>query len=80
MAFVGLSIPAITGLPPCAGRPSLYAIKQSSDQLRTKDISQLINGISSVIQKLLKCFNGTAISTFSFSRLLFSSFPVMHVL
>ena len=32
-------------------------------QVKTRLISQLINGISRVLQKLLKYFNGTAIST-----------------
>ena len=38
-------------------------------------ISQLINSISSVIQKLLRCFNETIVST-SFDPL----FPVCHVI
>ena len=42
-------------------------------------ISQLINGMSSVLQKLLKCFNGTTISA-CFSVLLPSNFPVILVL
>ena len=35
--------------------------------LRSKDISQPIKGISNPLQKLLKCFNGTAVSIFSTS-------------
>ena len=30
----------------------------------TQSVSQLINGISTGLQKLLKCFNGATISTF----------------
>ena len=33
-----------------------------------------------VLQKLHRYFNDTAISIFSFSRLLFSNFPVVYVL
>ena len=39
------------------------AIKQLSDQVRTISVSKLINGISGDLQKLLKYFNGTIIST-----------------
>ena len=42
-------------------------------------ISQLINGISRVLQKLLKYFNGTAISAFFLSSLL-GVFPVILIL
>ena len=45
--------------------------KQFADQVRISLISQFINGISSVLQKLLRYFNGTIISV---SFLLF--FPV----
>ena len=41
--------------------------------------SQLINGISKVLQKLLKYFNGTIIST-SFVLPLFGVFPVIFIL
>ena len=37
---------------------------QSLDQVKMRLILQLINDISRVLQKLLKYFNGTAISTF----------------
>ena len=43
--------------------PVAEEITQSSDQVTIILISQLINGISRVLQKLLKYFNGTAIST-----------------
>ena len=42
-------------------------------------ISQLINGISSVLQKLYKCFNDATISTL-FSVSLASNLPVILVL
>ena len=42
-------------------------------------ISQLANGISRVHQKLLKHFNGTAISTFFLLSLL-GVFPVIFIL
>ena len=51
---------------------SMVVITQLADQLKTKDTSQLINGISSVLQKLLRYFNGTAISA-SFVPSLFTS-------
>ena len=80
-AFVGLLIPATAGS--ASGSASLVAllvITQFSDQVRVKDTSQSINGMSSVLQKLLKYFNGTRISTLSFSTLLPSNFPVILVL
>ena len=52
-----------------SGSASLVALlvnKQFSDHVKIRFISQLINGMSSVLQKLLKCFNGTTISTFFF--------------
>ena len=58
---------------------ALLVITQFSDQVKIRFISQLINGISNILQKLLKCFNGTTIST-SFSVLLSSNLPVMFVL
>ena len=42
----------------------MLVITHSVDQVKIKDISQLINGISKVLQKLLRYFNGTAISTY----------------
>ena len=38
-------------------------IAQPADQVRMRSISQLISGISRVLQKLLKYFDGTTIST-----------------
>ena len=37
---------------------------QFSDQFKVKNTSQLIKGMSKRLQKLLKCFNGTTISSF----------------
>ena len=51
-----------------------------SDHVKVKDTSQLISGMSNILQKMLKYFNGTTISTFSFSALLPSNFPVLLVL
>ena len=49
----------------------LFTIKQFMDQVRMRLISQLINGISRVLQKLLKYFNDILTSfVSSFSILL----------
>ena len=77
---VGLLISATAGL--ASGSVSLVAllvITQLSDQVKIRFILQLINGISSVLQKLLKYFNGQTISTF-FSVLLSSNPSVILVL
>ena len=50
---------------------SRLVIAQFAEQLKIKDTSQLINGISNVFQKLPKYFTGTTIST-SFILLLIS--------
>ena len=55
VAFVGLLMPATAGS--ASGSASLVALlvnTQFSDQVRVKDTSQLINGMSSILQKLLK--------------------------
>ena len=39
-------------------------ITQFSDQFRSRVISQLIKGISRLLQRLLRYFNGTNFSTF----------------
>ena len=44
--------------------PVAEEIAQSSDLVKSRLILQLINGISKVLQKLLKYFNGTVFSTF----------------
>ena len=54
--FVALSLVAAT--------VSLFAllnIKYALDQVKVKDTSQLINVIFSILQKLMKCFNGITI-------------------
>ena len=69
VAFVGLSIAATVGS--ASGSVSLVALlvnTQFSDYVKIRFISQLINGMFSALQKLLKCFNGTTTST-SFSVL-----------
>ena len=58
---------------------ALFATTQSSNHVKILFISQLITGSSSVLQILLKYFNGTAIST-SFSVSLPSNPPGMLVL
>ena len=80
VTFVGLLTAATAGS--ASGSASLVAllvITQFSDQVKIRFILQLINGISNVLQKLLKCFNGTAISI-SFSVSLSSNVPTIFVL
>ena len=80
VAFVGLL--TVTTAGSASGLASLVAllvITQFSDRVKIRFISQFINGISSVLQKLLKCFNDTTISI-SFSVFLPSNLPVMLVL
>ena len=72
VAFVGSSIAATAGS--ASGSSSLVVLlvnTQLSDHVKIRFTSQLINGVSSVLQKLLKCFNGTTISTY---------FSVFHLL
>ena len=54
-------------------------ITQSSDQVKMRLTSQLINSISIILQDLLKYFNGAATST-SFVFLAAGFFPVILVL
>ena len=56
--------------------PVELVITQSLDHVKIRLTSQLINVISSVLQNLLKCFNGTIIST-SFVFPLLGVFPVI---
>ena len=80
-AFVGLLILTTTGS--ASGSAFLIALlvnAQFSDHIKSKEIFQLINGMSSVLQKLLRYFNGTTILISSFSTLLPSNFPMMLVL
>ena len=80
VAFVGLLTAATAGsVSRYASLVALLVITQFSDQLKIRFISQLINGISSVLQKLLKCFNGITISS-SFSVSLPSNLTVILVL
>ena len=79
-AFVGLLTAATAGFT--SGFASLVALLVNTQfpvDVKIRFISQLINGMSSVLQKLLSYFNGTTIST-SFVLLIFYSFPVMLVL
>ena len=57
--------------------PFAAEIRQSADQVRMKLTSELISGISRVLQKLHNYFNGTAIST-SFVFTLFGVLPVIY--
>ena len=59
--------------------PVELVIIQSLDQVKIKLTSQFLNGISSVLQKLLNYFNGTIIST-SFVLLSSGVFPVIFTL
>ena len=64
IAFVGLLTAAIAGFT--LGFASLVALlvnTQFSDHVKIRFLSQLINGIFSVLQTLPKYFNGTKIST-----------------
>ena len=62
-----------------APAPVELVITQVDDHVKMRLTSQLIKGISRVIQKLLKYFNGTIIST-SFSLTLLGAFPVIFIL
>ena len=63
-----------------ANLPSLVElITQALDHVKIRLTSQLINGISNVLQELLKYFSGTTIST-SFVFPLFGVFPVIFTL
>ena len=75
IAFVGLLIPAGLLLAP-ATLCILSVITQFACHVKFKDTSQLINSMSNVLQKLVKYFNGTIISTF-FSILIPSNFSVI---
>ena len=67
VAFVGAFISGIAGLALGSAACATIPVRtQISDHVKIRFISQLINGISKVLQKLLKCFNGTMISQFFF--------------
>ena len=60
--------------------PSLVVLlinTQFLDQVKISSISQLINGIFRVLQKLLKCFNTITILTASFVRLAVITLPAI---
>ena len=59
--------------------PVELVIPQSLDPVKIRLISQLIQGISAVLQKLLKYFSGTIISI-SFEFPLLGVFPVIFTL
>ena len=59
--------------------PTAEEITQFLDQVKSKLISQLINGISRALQKLFKYFNETAILT-SFVLPVAGVFPVILIL
>ena len=62
-----------------APAPVELVIMQVDDHVKMRLISQLIDEISRVLQKLVKCFNGTAISTF-FVLPSAGLFPVIFIL
>ena len=56
--LVGAFIAGIAGLFPWAALAAYVAIvvkRQFSDEVKVRNISQLIKGMSRVLQKLLKC-------------------------
>ena len=94
-AFVGGLIAGYAGLSSCAATAACVIISvknQFPDQVKVRDTSQLISGVFNVLQKLLKCFNGTIISILflvflspysmfsSFSCFAFNVFPVILLL
>ena len=58
----------------------ISAKAQFFDQDKINSISQLINAIFKVLQKLPKCFSGTTTLMSSNASLLFGVFPVLFVL
>ena len=68
-------VSVITNFP----APVELVITQSLDQAKSRLTSQLIKGISRVLHKLLKYFNGTIIST-SFVLFAAGVFPVIFTL
>ena len=81
-ALVGDSIAAIGGLG-CGSGAFLKALPTSTHSLyqdKINIISQLINGMSRLLQKLPKYFNGIAISTSCFSNSPAAKLPAILVL
>ena len=61
-AAVGLLTAATAGSASwSASFVALLVITQFSDQVQIRFISQLTNGITSILQKMLKCFIGATI-------------------
>ena len=54
---------------------ALAIIQKLADQVIMRLIPQLINGIPKVLQKLLRCFNGTIMS-----KSFFWSFPISPII
>ena len=81
-ALVGHSVAAIGGLG-CGLGAFLKALPISTHSLyqdKINVISQLIDGISELLQKLPKYFNGIAISTSSFSNSSTAKLPAILAL
>ena len=81
-ASVGGSVAAIGGSG-CGSGSFLKAPSTSTHSLyqdKINVISQLINGISKLLQKLPKYFNGIAISTSSFSNSPSPKLPIILIL
>ena len=67
IAFVGACIACLPGLSPWGALVVFVVIlvkTQFLDHVKVKDTLQLIKGMSKVLQKLLKYFNGTITSRF----------------
>ena len=74
VVFVGLLISATQLSPAIFFIKPLLVNTKLADQVKVKDTLQLIKVICSALQKLVRYFNGTAIST-SFSLVLSSNSP-----
>ena len=66
--LVGAFIADLAGLSPWTALAACVVISAVKthflDQVKVRDTSQLIKGVSKLLQKLLKCFNGATISRF----------------
>ena len=74
VAFAGASILSVASTEGSTLELAFLAVyfvisikTEFSDHAKVRHTSQAINGMSKVLQKLLKCFNGTTISRFFFS-------------
>ena len=70
----------IAGLSPSASFVVISAKTQFLDQVKINSTSQLIDGISKPLQKLLKCFSGITIFGFLNKSLSSGVFPVILAL